>query len=77
MQRNKRKVVKGTVVSNKMDKTVAVEVIKKIRHPKYEKLMTKKKKYFAHDEKNALEIGQEVSIMQSRAFSKKKRWIVI
>lgn len=77
MQRNKRRVVTGVVVANKMNKTVAVEVVKTIRHPKYEKLISKKMKYLAHNEKNALEIGQEVQIMQCRPISKKKRWVVI
>jgi small subunit ribosomal protein S17 len=74
---NKRKVLQGTVVSNKMNKTVVVSVQRKVRHPKYEKLIDKRTKCYAHNEDGVLEIGQEVKIMECRPLSKMKRWRVI
>lgn len=77
MERNKRRVQKGTVVSNKMDKTVVVRVEHARRHPVYGKVIKNNKKYYAHDESNALEIGQEVSIVETRPLSKSKCWRVV
>ena len=77
MERNKRKVQKGTVVSNKMNKTVVVRVEDTRRHPQYGKVIRNHKKYYAHDESNELEIGQEVSIVETRPLSKLKRWRVV
>jgi len=74
---NKRKVLRGTVVSNKMNKTVVVLVARKARHPKYEKLIDKRTKCYAHNDGGTLEIGQEVEIMECRPLSKMKRWRVI
>ena len=74
--RNLRKVLTGEVVSNKMQNTVVVKVTRKLRHPRYDKLVEKWKKYYAHTEKD-LEIGQVVKIMSCRPISKLKRWIVI
>jgi small subunit ribosomal protein S17 len=71
-----RKVVQGVIVSNKMNKTVVVKVSNKMRHPKYEKLIEKSKKYYAHTDKN-LEVGQTVQIMSCRPISKLKKWRVI
>uniref|UniRef100_A0AAU7YQ09 Small ribosomal subunit protein uS17c n=1 Tax=Gracilaria hainanensis TaxID=2871843 RepID=A0AAU7YQ09_9FLOR len=67
----------GTVVSNKMDKTITVEVKNKISHAKYKKIITKTNKYYAHDEKNECNIGDIVKIQPHRPISKKKRWILI
>lgn len=75
--RGKKKVKDGVVISNKMNKTVTVEVTRKLRHPRYEKVVLLKKKYYAHDESNALEIGQKVSIVETRPLSKMKRWRVV
>ncbi|HSX38010.1 MAG TPA: 30S ribosomal protein S17 [Chlamydiales bacterium] len=75
--RGKRKENVGIVVSNKMDKTVAVEVSIKMRHPRYQKVFVRTKKYFAHDETDALEIGQKVRIAETRPLSKLKRWRVV
>ncbi len=72
----KRKEHLGTVISNKMDKTVTVEVKRKIRHPRYAKVFERKKKYYAHDESDALEVGQVVRIVETRPLSKLKRWRV-
>ena len=66
----------GTVVSNKMDKTVVVLVERTILHPRYKKVMQRGKKYYAHHEKNNLNIGEKVRIKETRPISKMKRWIV-
>ena len=74
--RELRKTLQGEVVSNKMKDTVVVKVVRKIRHPKYDKLVDRWKKYYAHTDKE-LEMGQEVKIMSCRPLSKLKRWRVI
>jgi small subunit ribosomal protein S17 len=74
--RKSRKVLQGIVTSNKMKNTVVVNVVRKMRHEKYEKLVDKRKKYYAHTEKD-LEVGQEVKIMSCRPISKTKKWRVI
>ncbi|MCI0395154.1 MAG: 30S ribosomal protein S17 [Chloroflexi bacterium] len=75
--REQRKRLTGTVTSDKMDKTVvvAVETIK--RHPIYGKVMRQVKKYKAHDEANACQIGDRVEIIESRPISRHKRWAVV
>jgi small subunit ribosomal protein S17 len=75
--RASRKTKKGVVVSNKMQKTVVVRVERTIRHPRYDKVMTRSKKYYAHDEANAAKEGDEVVIMETRPMSKLKRWRVV
>ncbi|HNX88666.1 MAG TPA: 30S ribosomal protein S17 [Paludibacteraceae bacterium] len=72
--RNLRKVRTGVVSSNKMDKTITVAVKWKEKHPIYGKFVNKTKKYHAHDEKNECNIGDTVSIMETRPMSKMKRW---
>ena len=72
--RNLRKVRTGVVFSNKMDKTITVAVKWKEKHPVYGKFVNKTKKYHAHDEKNECNIGDTVSIMETRPTSKTKRW---
>lgn len=77
-ERGNRKVKKGIVVSNKMQKTVIVKVDRTIRHPKYDKVITRGKKYYAHyDAETPLQIGDEVKIMETRPMSKLKRWRVV
>ena len=66
----------GRVVSNKMDKTVTVLVERKVKHPMYGKVMTRSKKYHAHDEKNEFREGDLVEIVECRPFSKTKAWRV-
>jgi small subunit ribosomal protein S17 len=66
----------GVVVSNKMTKTVVVEVKRRTRHGKYGKILTERKKYKAHDEKQACHIGDKVRILETRPLSKEKRWRV-
>ncbi len=72
-----RKVVVGIVKSDKMDKTVVVEVTRLVKHPKYKKYIRKRTKLYAHDEKNECAIGDRVMLMETRPLSKLKRWRVI
>ena len=73
----RKKVREGTVVSNKMNKTVTVMVERTISHPRYKKVMTRGKKYYVHNEKGDLKAGQKVRIQETRPLSKLKRWIVV
>lgn len=73
----RRKLKKGVVISNKMQKTVVVRVDRTIRHPRYEKIIVRSKKYYAHDESNKLQTGDTVTIMETRPLSKLKRWRVV
>ena len=70
------KLIKGTVVSTKMDKTVVVKVGRKLRHPRYNKVVTRFKKYYAHDELNRFKEGDDVTLIATRPISKLKRWKV-
>ena len=72
-----KKILKWTITSAKNNKTVVVEVIRKFKHPFYEKIIKRSKKYHAHDEKNKFKEGEKVSIVESKPFSKKKTWQVI
>lgn len=72
-----RKSLTGTVVSDKMDKTVVVEVMMTKRHPLYGKVIRMSKKYKAHDENNECRIGDQVQIIESRPISRHKRWAVV
>lgn len=76
-ERARRKVKKGVVVSNKMQKTVVVKVDQTMRHPKYGKVVTRSKKYYAHNESTPLKEGDVVEIMETRPISKTKCWRVI
>lgn len=67
----------GTVTSNKMDKTVVVQVERLVKHPKYKKYVKQRTRFKAHDEKNACKIGDEVRIIETRPLSKDKRWAVV
>jgi len=67
---------KGIVVSDKMDKTVVVKVSSTYPHPIYKKVVTRFKKYYAHDEQNKFKIGDQVTLVHSRPFSKLKKWRV-
>jgi small subunit ribosomal protein S17 len=75
-ERNARKTRVGTVVSDKMDKTVVVRVERRYAHPLYGKQVTRSKKYHAHDENNDYHIGDVVRITETRPLSKQKRWRV-
>ena len=72
--RNLRKTRVGKVVSNKMQKTIVVAVEDSVRHPLYKKIIKRTVKFKAHDEKNECGIGDRVSIMETRPYSKEKRW---
>jgi len=74
MERNSRKVITGTVVSDKMDKTITVLVETKVKHPKYGKLVKYSKKYKAHDENETAKVGDIVKIMSTRPLSATKRF---
>ncbi len=75
MKELRRRLV-GTVTSDKMDKTVVVTVERQFRHPLYKKVVRAAKKYMAHDEENACRIGDKVRIVESRPYSRHKRWLV-
>jgi small subunit ribosomal protein S17 len=68
--------VSGTVVSNKMDKTVVVQVERLVKHPLYKKYIRRSNKFRAHDKDNACQIGDRVTIIETRPLSKTKRWRV-
>ena len=72
-----RKTRVGTVISDKMDKTVVVAVIDNVRHPLFKKIVKRTVKFKAHDEQNACGIGDTVMIMETRPISKDKRWRVV
>ena len=72
-----RRVIQGIVVSDKMDKTVIVEVKRLVMHSLYKKFIRRSKKYSAHDENNACEVGDVVSIRECKPISKNKRWEVL
>jgi len=74
--RGYRKQREGLVVSDKMDKTVVVEVEDRVKHPKYGKVIRRTKKYKAHDDANACGIGDRVLLMETRPLSATKRWRV-
>jgi small subunit ribosomal protein S17 len=75
--RGRRKTRVGTVVSDKMNKTVVVRVERRYSHPLYGKQVTRSKKYHAHDENNEYQVGDVVRIMETRPLSKLKRWRVV
>ena len=77
VQRNRRKVREGLVVSDKMDKTVVVAVEDRVKHPLYGKVMRRTSKLKAHDEQNACGIGDRVLLMETRPLSATKRWRVV
>ena len=71
-----KRVLQGVVVSDKNEKTVVVEVERRFTHPLFKKTVRRSKKYHAHDETNALKVGDKVWIEESRPISKNKRWVV-
>ncbi len=75
VQGNRRTLV-GTVVSDRMDKTIAVRVDRKTLHRRYRKYITRTKKYLAHDEQNLCQVGDKVEIVEGRPLSKRKRWVL-
>lgn len=75
--RGRRKVRIGTVVSDKMDKTIVVAVQSRVKHDLYGKTINRTKKFKAHDENNECRIGDKVKIMETRPLSKEKRWRLV
>ncbi|MEW5736941.1 MAG: 30S ribosomal protein S17 [Thermodesulfobacteriota bacterium] len=73
-KRGNRKRMIGTVVSDKMDKTVVVQIERMVMHPVYKKFIRRRKKYAAHDQENQCKIGDRVLITECRPLSKTKRW---
>jgi len=76
-ERPQRKVRLGIVTSDRMDKTVVVQITQTIRHPLYPKIYRRRKNLYAHDETNAVKIGDTVRVMETRPLSKLKRWRVV
>ena len=76
-KRNLRKERIGVVTSNKMEKSIVVSEVKRVKHPMYGKFVLKTKKYVAHDEKNDCNIGDTVKIMETRPLSKTKCWRLV
>ena len=72
-----KRVLKGIVVSDKLDKTITVLVSRKVMHPVYKNILKNLKKYSAHDENNKFKNGELVSIQENKPISKTKKWIVI
>jgi small subunit ribosomal protein S17 len=72
-----RKILVGRVLSNRMDKTVVVQIERKQRHRLYGKVITMRKRFKAHDAENACQIGDLVKIVESRPLSKQKHWVVM
>jgi small subunit ribosomal protein S17 len=72
--RGARKALRGRVVSDKMDKTVTVEVVRSKRHPLYHKIVRIKRRFYAHDEANEARVGDVVEIVSTRPLSRLKRW---
>jgi len=72
-----KRIMQGTVVSDKSDKTVVISVVRKVKHPVYKKYITRRKKYTAHDPSNKCKIGDVISIIETKPISKSKRWHVL
>lgn len=77
VQRGERKVRQGRVVSTAMDKTVVVEVQRTTTHPLYRKIIKRTEKLLAHDEDNAVNVGDRVRVSETRPLSKRKRWRIV
>jgi len=72
-----KRILQGTVVSNKGDKTIVVKVERRIKHPLLDKIIRRSKKYHAHDESNSIQVGETVRIEECRPISKLKTWRVV
>jgi len=77
MERKSRKVYTGEVLSNKMDKSIVVVISKRMKHPLYQKYVTKRYKLMAHDEKNEAKIGDLVKVQETRPLSSRKRFRLV
>lgn len=76
-QKSGRRLLTGRVVSDKMDKTIIVQVERRVQHPRYRKYVNRRKNYKAHDEDNRFQVGDVVTIQESRPLSRTKRWVVV
>jgi len=76
LERKTRRIQDGTVISDKMDKTVVVLVERRTQHPLYKRTVKRSQKFMAHDEENTCRIGDRVEIIESRPHSKNKKWRV-
>ncbi len=74
MERKTRRIQDGTVISDKMDKTVVVLVERRTQHPLYKRTVKRSQKFMAHDEENTCRVGDKVEIIESRPHSKNKKW---
>ncbi len=74
---NRRKVREGTVVSNRMDKTLVVSVVERVRHSRYAKTVQRSKRLYVHDESNDAGVGDRVRVAETRPLSKLKRWRLV
>ncbi len=74
VERNKRKVRSGTVTSDAREKTITVKIERLVRHPQYNRVVKKRAKLMAHDEKNDAHVGDLVEVMETKPLSKTKRW---
>jgi len=72
-----KRILTGTVVSSKTNKTIVVKVTRRIQHKLYKKIISQSKKYHAHDESNSFKVGDIVKIIESKPISKLKSWIVV
>ena len=72
-----KRILTGTVVSSKTDKTIVVNVTRRVQHRLYKKIITRSKKYHAHDENNFFKVGDIVKIIESKPISKLKSWTVL
>jgi len=77
VKRGRRKVLRGIVVSDKMNKTRVVVVYRIVEHPKYHKYIKRRKKIYVHDENNESRVGDLVEVMETRPLSKLKRWRLV
>jgi len=76
-ERAQRKVREGIVVSDKMEATIVVAVVERVRHPRYRKTVQRTKKLYVHDEKSEAKIGDRVRVTETRPLSKLKRWRLV
>jgi small subunit ribosomal protein S17 len=76
-QKSKKRIVVGRVTSSKMDKTIVVVVEMRVRHPLFNKVVRRRKKFVAHDEQNQCQVDDRVKIEESRPLSKTKRWMLV
>lgn len=76
-QKSGRRLLTGRVVSDKMDKTIIVQVERRVLHPRYRKYVNRRKNYKAHDEDNRFSVGDVVTIQESRPLSRTKRWVAL